>query len=375
MISSHLKIGILGGGQLGKMLLEAKNDFQNCHFSVLDPNPDASCKDLADTFEVGDFKDFQSVLNFGKKQDVVTIEIENVNVDALCELQSKGVQVFPDPKIIRTVQDKGLQKEFYQEHQLPTSNFVCVKQASDYQGKYPVVQKLRVGGYDGQGVKIIKSPQDLPAALPGESIFEDCVDIAKELSIIVARDQHGHTKLFDLVEMQMDPELNLVDYLFAPADISTETIKTANDIAIKLASALNLIGILAIELFLTKDGEVLINEIAPRPHNSGHHSIEACYTSQYKQLLNCISGKHLENPALRTSAVMVNLLGEPPYSGPVQYKGIDDIQEDSDIHLHLYGKAETRPNRKMGHITTTHENLDIAKEKAIMARQKIRIIS
>jgi 5-(carboxyamino)imidazole ribonucleotide synthase len=365
-IYRDFKLGVLGGGQLGRMLLQEAVNY-NLHLYMLDPDENAPCKKLATHFQAGSLTDFDTVYNFGKTVDLLTIEIEHVNVEAMEKLESEGLKIFPRPSLLKIVQDKGLQKQFYKEHNIPTASFVLVEnksQISNHLSEFPFMQKMRKGGYDGKGVTRLSSPADLEGAFDVPSVLEKLIDFEKEISVIIARNENAQVACFPVVELEFNPEANLVEYLFAPANISPEIEKQAYEIAGKVASALGLVGILAVEMFVTKGGQVLVNEIAPRPHNSGHHTIEANYTSQYDQHLRSILNLPLGSTKPTSAAVMVNILGEKGYAGDAVYEGLEDVLAMEGVKLHLYGKKETKPFRKMGHITVLDEDLRRAKEKA-----------
>jgi len=374
---NQLKLGILGGGQLGRMLIQEAISL-DIHVAVLDPSTDAPCAAFAHQFVVGDFNDEETVYAFGRHLDLITVEIEHVNIEALERLKAEGKQVYPDPAILKMIQDKGLQKQFYRINSLPTSSFFLASDAQELKEKSGLkagVQKLRKGGYDGKGVKVLKNSDDYSELMEGPSVFEELVEIHKELAVIVARNEQGEIKAFPAVEMVFDPKANLVDFLVSPASILKEQMTECNRIAIKLAEALNFVGILAVELFLDTSGHILINEIAPRPHNSGHQTIEGNITSQYAQHLRAILGMPLGDTSLIRPSVMLNLLGEPGYSGKVFYQGLEKALSRPGVYLHLYGKTETRPFRKMGHITVTGTTIDDAVAKAMSIRNQVKVIS
>ncbi|NNC85443.1 MAG: 5-(carboxyamino)imidazole ribonucleotide synthase [Bacteroidia bacterium] len=374
-LPANEKLGILGGGQLGKMLLQKAADYNiECH--VLDPSSDAPAKAYAHYFTQGNFNDFDTVYLFGKNVNVLTIEIEHVNVDALIKLEQEGVHVYPQPNIIKTVQDKGLQKQFYQNNKIPTSPFKLVDNSNDIENsQFPVIQKLRKFGYDGRGVQKLSSASDSSIAFTEPSIIEELVDIDKELSVVVARNTIGEVRHYDPVELVFNDEANLLDYLVSPANISEEISNQAIALARQVIKSFEMVGILAVELFLTKKGELLVNEIAPRPHNSGHQSIEANFTSQYDQHLRCIFGLNLGDTNMYCPSVMLNLLGEDGYTGDADYVGLNDAMKMSGVHVHLYGKKTTKPFRKMGHVTITNENLKEAMKIADELKNTIKIIS
>jgi len=375
--STNIKIGVLGGGQLGRMLQQKALDF-GLDLAFIDPDSNAPCKEISSRFFKGDFKDFETVYSFGKTRDILTIEIEHVNVEALKKLENEGVKVFPQPNIIKTIQDKGLQKVFYKENNIPTSDFYLIEGKDEilaFEDEFPFMQKMRKGGYDGQGVTPIRSKEDLENAFEVPSILEKMVDFEKELSVIVSRNENGEVKSFPCVECEFNPEANLVEFLFSPATISNEIEEKAQKIARSVIEKLEMVGILAVELFLTKDGEVLVNEIAPRPHNSGHQTIEGNYESQYGQLLRCLLNLPLGNTAIKRPSVMVNLLGEKGYMGKAIYDGIEKALAHPGVNLHLYGKAQTKPFRKMGHATIVNDSLNEAKTIAKKVQEDLKIIA
>ena len=370
------KIGVLGGGQLGRMMLPPAN-YLDVHLSFLDPNPNASCAELANHFVVGDFNDYETVLNFGQKVDVITIEIEHVNVDALYELERQGKQVFPQPRVIEIIQDKRNQKQFYAANDIPTSPFHILDSGKDLQhidaSFFPAFQKLGTGGYDGGGVQRIQSITDIGSGFNAPSLIEKAVDFEKEIAIIAARNQAGEVQLFPTVEMVFHPEHNLVDYLMAPAELSPEIEEEAKQVATKVVKTLEIVGLLAIELFVTKTGRVLVNECAPRPHNSGHQTIQGATTSQFEQHLRAILNLPLASPKLIQPSAMVNLLGNKGETGkPVLY-GLENVYKQEGIHLVLYGKHETRPHRKMGHTTILANSKEELRKKIKFVKQHLTI--
>ena len=371
------KLGILGGGQLGRMLIQEAVNF-NIYIAVLDPSVNAPCADLANNFVVGNFNDYQTVLDFGKTLDVLTIEIEHVNIEALEELERLGKKVFPTPQALRTIQDKGLQKQFYKENNIPSAPFHLIDNAEDallFKEKGPFMQKLRKGGYDGKGVTPLRTEAEFNAAFNAPSVLEEFVPFVKELAVIVARNERGEIASFPLVEMEFNPEANLVEFIFSPSNVNVEIENTAKNIASDIANKLKHVGLLAIELFLTADGNLLVNEIAPRPHNSGHHTIEACFVSQYGMHLRAILNMPLGSTGLRTPAVMINLLGEKGFEGKARYENIEEVLHTEGAYIHLYGKEDTKPFRKMGHITVCNLNLEDAKDIARRFLKEVRIVS
>ncbi|GIV29189.1 MAG: N5-carboxyaminoimidazole ribonucleotide synthase [Bacteroidia bacterium] len=375
VLFNHKKIGILGGGQLGKMLIQKAMDF-SLDVHVLDPDPLAPCKFVTPHFVKGDFKNFDDVYHFGKKMDLITIEIENVNVDALKKLRDEGKEVYPQPEIIEMIQDKGLQKIFYQTNSIPTPDFFLIdnkQQIEKYLDYLPFFQKTRKGGYDGKGVKKIANKQHMENAFDQPSVLEKMVDVEKEISIIVARNHAGEMKVFPPVESVFNPQAHLVDYLVCPANIPAKITGQAEQIAKKIAEHLNLVGLLAIEYFLDKNGKLYVNEMAPRVHNSGHHTIEACITSQFEQHWRAILNFPLGDTALIRPAVMVNLLGSEGFEGNAHYIGMENILKYGGVYPHLYGKKQVKPYRKMGHITITDKTLSAALKKAKTIKEMIKV--
>ena len=371
-----LRLGVLGGGQLGRMLIQAANDL-NIHIHCIDPDPNAPCSEIAHSFSCGSLTDFNTVLNFGSDKHLITVEIENVNVEALIELEKKGVKVFPQPNVLKLIQDKGLQKEFYLKNNIPTAAFELISSKAELLLKtdFPIVHKLRTGGYDGKGVKIISNSSEAVQSFDAPSVIEEKIDFQKELSVLVARNEKGGIKTFPLVECEFNPEANLVEFLFSPADVIPEIELKAKEIASQLIEKLNMVGLLAVELFLTKSNELLVNEIAPRPHNSGHHTIECCTTSQFSQHLRAILNLPLGDTSLIQAGAMINLVGEKEFNGPVIYDGLENLLSIPGVFPHLYGKEISKPFRKMGHITITGKNIDELKAKRDKIKGLIRVIS
>ena len=381
VFSSQYKVGILGGGQLGKMLLynTRKFDIYTC---VLDPNPDAPCKLACNEFFVGDLMDFDTVFEFGKKVDTLTIEIENVNVDALDALEKEGIKVYPSAETLATIQNKAKQKLFYVDHNLPTADFRRyayideLKRAVEHNVQpLPFVWKSAQFGYDGKGVKIVRTITDLDELPNVECIAETLVPFKKELAVTVARTPDGEVKAYPVVEMEFHPEANQVEYVLCPARISENITKKAELVALKTAAAFHHVGLLAVELFLTENDEILINEVAPRPHNSGHQTIEASYTSQFEQHLRAVLNLPLGETKNKVSGVMVNLVGAEDYQGAVVYENIEKILKLNGVTPHIYGKKETRPYRKMGHVTIVHPEINEARAIAQQVKETIKVIS
>lgn len=381
VITSTYKLGILGGGQLGKMLTLAASNWDVNTF-VLDPNVECSAATTCSSYIQGDFTSYDDVYNFGKNMDLITIEIENVNIEALQKLKSEGKTVYPDPEILKIIKDKGLQKIFYKEHNIPSSAFelfddaAAIKLAVE-EGRLniPFVQKSRSEGYDGKGVKVVSKTEDLNDLLPGPSLAEEKVKIDKELSVIVARNPSGDIKCFPIVEMEFNHQANLVEYLLCPAEVSTETAQNAEELAINLVKAMKFEGLLAVEMFLDTDGNILVNEVAPRPHNSGHHTIESAFTSQYEQHLRAILDFPLGATEAKIPSIMLNVLGEPGYEGDVKLAGLKECMSCEGVKLHMYGKKITKPFRKMGHITILDKDIEQAKQKAKYIKENFKVIA
>jgi 5-(carboxyamino)imidazole ribonucleotide synthase len=370
-------IGLLGGGQLGRMLLQAAIDL-DLQIACLDPDAEASCHSLTPNFQQGSFQDYETVYRFGQAYEVISIEIEHVNIDALKQLESEGKKVYPQPHILQMIQDKRLQKQYFMDHGFPTADFVLTdNQASLSQhiDFLPAFHKLGKGGYDGKGVQYIADGASVSKGFDAPGLLEKAVDFEKELAVIVARNPQGETAVFPAVEMVFHPEQNLVEFLFSPADISASIEKQAEKIAVDLINKLELVGVLAVEMFLTKDGQVLINEIAPRPHNSGHQTIRGNESSQYEQHLRAITGLPLGSTKSFGYAGMLNLLGSEGFTGPAKYEGLADILAIPGVFPFLYGKKITKPFRKMGHITILGDSKDAIIEKANQVKNLIRVIS
>jgi 5-(carboxyamino)imidazole ribonucleotide synthase len=371
------KLGILGGGQLGRMFIQEAINF-DVRVYIMDESEIAPSRELANHFTFGSITNYEDVYNFGKDKDVLTIEIENVNVAALYQLEKEGVKVFPQPRIIELVQDKGLQKQFYVENNIATAPFYLVEnrnEISSYITELPFMQKMRIGGYDGKGVTVLKDEDDIINGFDAPSVLEEFVDFEKELSVIVARNEKGEVASFPVVEQEFNSEANLVEFLISPANVNSEIEEKARDIAEKIINKLEMVGLLAVELFLTKNGEVLVNEIAPRPHNSGHQTIEGNITSQYEQHLRSILNLPLGSTDLVEASVMLNLLGEKGHTGKVYYKGLEDVLKMKGVKPHIYGKAITKPFRKMGHITIVNKSLEKAKEIAEQVKATLKVIA
>lgn len=373
----ELKLGILGGGQLGRMLIQEAINF-NVNVHVLDPDKNAPCRNLSNQFVHGALDDFDTVHAFGKGLDMVTIEIEKVNVDALEKLEEEGVLVYPQSRVIRLIQDKGLQKQFFKQNDIPTAPFQLISSKENLANAnipLPYIQKLRKDGYDGRGVKKIVNASDIETAFEAPSLVEQWVDFEKELAIIVSRNDNGDVAVFPCVEMEFNPEANLVEFLISPSTLPFEIQQRAELLAKKIAEDLQIVGLLAVELFLTRDGQLLVNELAPRPHNSGHQSIEGNFTSQFAQHLRAIFNLAPGNTDTRTNAVMVNLLGEAGHEGLARYEGIEDILALEGVYLHLYGKKFTKPFRKMGHVCIINEDREQAIAVAREVQQTLKVVT
>jgi len=379
--SSKHKLGILGGGQLGKMMLYNTRKF-DINTSVLDPSNEAPSRLACNHFVQGDLMDFETVFNFGQKVDTLTIEIENVNVEALKALEKKGVRVYPDSNTLATIQNKAEQKRFYTKHQLPTAAFKAYKNKSTLEKavsenvqSLPFVWKSARFGYDGNGVKIIRKHSDFDQLPNGECIAEDLIPFKNELAVIVARNPKGEVKSYPVVEMEFHPEANQVEYVLCPARIPQSVAKKATEVALQTAKAFKHVGLLAVEMFLTQNDDILINEVAPRPHNSGHQTIEASQTSQFEQHLRAILNLPLGSTKNKTCGVMVNLVGAEGHHGAVVYKNIEAIMALEGVTPHIYGKKMTRPFRKMGHVTIVNSSIEKARKIAQKVKESIKVIS
>ena len=372
---SDYKIGLLGGGQLGRMLLQSAIDL-NLDVSIMDADPDAPCANLAKHFVLGRLTDYDDVIQFGRDKDLITIEIENVNTEALKELERNGVKVYPQPHIIELIQDKRKQKIFYQSQGIPTAEFVLTDSKADvlnYFEMIPAVHKLGTGGYDGRGVQMIGTVADIDKAFDGPGVLEKCIDFQTEISVIVARNERGEVMTYPSVELSFHPEENLVEFLFSPANIAKEIEAKAQELAIEVITKLGMVGLLAIEMFLDKRGELLVNEVAPRTHNSGHHTIEANQTSQFEQHLRAVLNLPLGITKMLIPAAMINLLGSPNHTGDAIYEGLSQLMQMPGVHVHLYGKKITKPFRKMGHITITSEEIDKLKVFANQVKNILKV--
>ncbi|MBD1430371.1 5-(carboxyamino)imidazole ribonucleotide synthase [Sphingobacterium litopenaei] len=373
----ELQLGILGGGQLGRMFIQEAINY-NVNVHVLDPDKNAPCRKLCQHFECGSLSDYDTVYNFGKDLDMITIEIEKVNVDALEALEEVGVIVYPQSRVIRLIQDKGLQKQFFKQNDIPTSAFQFISNIDSLKTanlSIPYVQKLRKDGYDGKGVKMIRTEDDLANAFAEPSIIEEIVDFEKEIAVIVARNDKGEVKTFPMVEMEFNPEANLVEFLISPSTYSFEIQQQAEELAKKIANDLQIVGLLAVEMFLTKTGEILVNELAPRPHNSGHQTIEGNFTSQFAQHMRAIFNLPLGDTSARSNAVMINLLGEEGYEGLAKYEGVEEVLAMDGVYVHLYGKKYTKPFRKMGHVCIVNADRELAISNARKVQEILKVIA
>ncbi len=366
------KVGFLGGGQLGRMALQEAMNF-NLDISFLDSD-NSPCQNNSQNFVVGNIGSFEDVIEFGKDKDILTIEIENVDTKALKNLEEKGIKVYPQSRVIELIQDKGLQKDFYTQNNIPTAPYKFHSKGDGIgEFSFPFIHKLRRGGYDGKGVQFIKNEEDFRASFSEDSIIEKCIAFKKELSVIVARNEDGKTAVFPIVEQEFNSEANLVEFLFSPADVSPEIAESAEKIAINIIEKLDMVGILAVELFLDENDELLVNEVAPRTHNSGHQTIEGNYTSQFEQHLRAILNLPLGSTDQIQPAVMINLLGAKGYEGNANYIGLEEAIKEQGVYPHLYGKTMTKPFRKMGHVTVINKDLEKAKEIALRIKENIKI--
>ena len=379
--SSDFKLGILGGGQLGKMMLYETRKW-DIYTKVLDSSQEAPCRISCNEFVQGSLMDFDTVYAFGKDVDVLTIEIENVNLDALEKLEDEGVKVYPQPSALRIIQNKAKQKLFYVDHEIPTADFQRFAYLSEIEDSIangglnlPFVWKATQFGYDGQGVKVVRSLSDLKDLPSGECIAETMIPFKNELAVIVARNEKGEITTYPVVEMEFHPEANQVEYVICPARIEDAVAEKARALALKVAEKIGLTGLLAVEMFQTKDDKILVNEVAPRPHNSGHYSIEASYTNQFEQHIRCILGLPLGDTKSKVAGIMVNLVGEEGHTGNVVYENIAQIMAMEGVTPHIYGKSQTRPFRKMGHVTIVNSNIAKARSIAQEVKEKIKVIS
>ncbi|MDI3319341.1 5-(carboxyamino)imidazole ribonucleotide synthase [Pinibacter sp. MAH-24] len=376
-ITMMQKVGILGGGQLGRMLLQQAANY-TVETYVLENDKECPAAHLCHHFVLGDIRDFDAVYNFGKNLDAITIEIENVNIDALEKLEAEGVRVYPKPAALRIIKNKILQKQFYADNEIPSPAFKVVQnklELGNVQDWLPAVQKLGEGGYDGKGVQVLKTRNDFEQGFDAPSVVEKMVDIDKEIAMIVAVNAKGETALYPPVEMLFDPQLNLLDFQLAPAYIPEKILWRVEAISLKVARSLNSPGLFAVELFVDRSGNVFVNETAPRVHNSGHHTIEAHYSSQYDMLWRILLGYPLGNTAAILPSSLVNLIGEKGHSGTVKYEGLDEVLKMDNVFVHLYGKKETKPGRKMGHVTVIANDKQELIHRANLVKRTLKVIS
>jgi 5-(carboxyamino)imidazole ribonucleotide synthase len=375
--SSSFRLGVLGGGQLGKMLLAETQKF-DIFTCILDASAEAPCAQICNEFHQGSLMDFDTVYNFGKKVDLLTIEIEHVNIEALKKLEDEGLEIYPQPTVLETIQHKGKQKDFFNENNIPTSpykRFETLDLLKSELPELPFVWKSAQFGYDGTGVKIVRTESDIEELQDTPSITEDLIPFKNELAVIVARNKKGEVKTYPPVEMEFHPEANQVEYVICPARISEKVAAKATKVAMQVANSFEHIGLLAVEMFQTEDDEILVNEVAPRTHNSGHYSIEASYTSQFEQHLRSILNMPLGNTDSKVAGIMVNLVGSEGYSGPVIYENMEQVLAMDGVTPHIYGKKETRPFRKMGHITIVNDDLAEARAQAGIVKNLITVKS
>jgi 5-(carboxyamino)imidazole ribonucleotide synthase len=379
--SSDFKLGVLGGGQLGRMLLTETQKF-DIYTLILDNNNEAPCAQICNEFHQGDLFDFDTVYNFGKKVDVLTIEIENVNIDALDKLEAEGLTIYPKPSNLRVIQNKALQKKFYSSNNIPTADFSHYAFLEELKHSYennsiefPFVWKAARFGYDGTGVKIVRNTNDLNSLPAVECITEKLIPFKNELAVIVARNPSGEIKTYPVVEMEFHPEANQVEYVICPARINDSVAQRAQEIALKVADTLDFVGLLAVEMFQTENDEILVNEVAPRTHNSGHYSIEASYTNQFEQHLRSILDLPLGNTESKVAGIMVNLVGEEGYTGDVIYQNMNEVLKIDGVTPHIYGKKTTKPFRKMGHVTIVNQDINEARKIAQQVKETLKVIS
>ena len=379
--SSDFKLGVLGGGQLGRMLLTETQKY-DIYTAILDASSEAPCAKICNEFHVGNLLDFDAVYNFGKKVDVLTIEIEHVNIKALYQLEKEGLKIYPQPSVIEIIQHKGKQKDFFVEKNIPTSPHKRFKNKSELIAFYnensmefPFVWKSAQFGYDGTGVKVVRSKNDIQNLADTDCIIEELIPFKNELAVIVARNANGEIKTYPVVEMEFHPEANQVEYVICPARIETSVATKAREIALNVAKSFEHVGLLAVEMFQTNTDEILVNEVAPRTHNSGHYSIEASYTSQFEQHLRTVLNLPLGNTDSKVAGIMVNLVGAEGYTGDVIYENIENVMEIDGVTPHIYGKKTTKPFRKMGHVTIVDSDIKKAREIAQKVKETIRVIS
>jgi len=374
--SSDFRLGVLGGGQLGRMLLTETQKY-DVFTVILDGAKNAPCAQICNEFHHGSLMDYQTVYDFGKKVDLLTIEIEHVNIEALKKLASEGLKIFPQPEVLEIIQHKGRQKDFFYINGIPTAPYKRFEGVKELESTmhFPFVWKSAQFGYDGTGVKVIRSVDDMKDLTDGHCITESLIPFKNELAVIVARNEAGELKTYPVVEMEFHPTANQVEYVLCPARIDEKVARKAREIALHVADKLGIVGLLAVEMFQTEDDEILVNEVAPRTHNSGHYSIEASYTSQFEQHLRSILNLPLGNTESKVAGIMVNLVGEEGHSGEVVYEGMEQILHIDGVTPHIYGKKETRPFRKMGHVTIVNEDMAEARKVAELVKKTIRVVS
>ena len=374
-LASNFTLGIIGGGQLGKMLCQVTSRL-SINTNILDPSDDSPCKNLCSSFSKGNLMDFKSVYDFGKQCDLVTYEIEHINVDALEKLENEGIKVYPSSSTLRIIQDKNLQKEFFIKNNIPTANYSYHRSLSNLDVTdlvFPCVWKKTKFGYDGYGVKILKSEKDLENLPESEFIIEKMIPFEKELATTIARNERGEIEIFPIVEMMFNEISNQVEFVICPAQIDDILIEKVKQVALSVSNSFKQVGLLAVEMFLTKSGEILVNEVAPRPHNSAHYSIENCINSQFDQHINSILNLPLGCSKSNVYAIMANLVGSKGFSGDVVYEGIEKALKYDNVKIHIYGKKKTKPNRKMGHITVIDNDLKEGLSKAKKIKKLIKI--
>lgn len=377
--SSSFKLGVLGGGQLGRMMLRESIKF-DVQTYVMDKSPEAPCKNYCDKFILGDLMDYDAVYQFGKQVDLLTIEIEHINIDALEQLEKEGLKVYPQPAVLRTIQHKGLQKDFYKNNAIPTANFNRFESKEELEEilknkELPLVWKSAQFGYDGMGVKILKNVSDIEQVDDVPGILEELVPFKNELAVIVAKNPSGDMVSYPVVEMEFHPEANQVEYVICPARIDSDVAEKAKQVALKVAEAFDHVGLLAVEMFQTQNDEIIVNEVAPRTHNSGHYSIEGSYTSQFEQHLRSVLDLPLGSGKSKCPAVMVNLVGAEGHQGPVLYEGMDAILGMEGVTPHIYGKKVMKPFRKMGHVTVISDDMAKARNIAAKVKNTVKVIS
>lgn len=379
--SSDFKLGVLGGGQLGRMLL-AETQKYDIHTAILDASPEAPCAQICNEFHIGNLLDYDAVYNFGKRVDILTIEIEHVNIEALYQLEKEGLKIYPQPSVIETIQHKGKQKDFFVKNTIPTSphkrftnKTALLSYCKENTVELPFVWKSAQFGYDGTGVKVVRTLNDLENLADTDCIIEELIPFKNELAVIVARNASGEIKTYPVVEMEFHPEANQVEYVICPARIDDSVANKAREIALNVAKSFEHVGLLAVEMFQTIDDEILVNEVAPRTHNSGHYSIEASFTSQFEQHLRTVLNLPLGNTDSKVAGIMVNLVGAEGFSGDVIYENIEKVLQMDGVTPHIYGKKTTKPFRKMGHVTVVDIDINKARITAQKVKETIRVIS